>query len=190
MWRGAWRERIACRRRHRGWPAVQHHGYFWQDADGGHHDPGAGSERSGETLHTVNYRWQRRLLVCVQFFLADLNFGLVISVPATRLVKGQGAKEIRHNLACERHKIGHSLERERPKFCHNPARKLGTILCGWKRAQICKHFTSIFTSVVWKYKNRKYIFLFFFLFGKGAVWIRQGAARTEICLAGTLSNYV
>ena len=54
--------------------------------------------------------------------------------------KGQGAKEIGHNVACERrksghnlvhkrHKIGHSLEcdrpshtltRERPKFGHNP----------------------------------------------------------------------
>ena len=44
------------------------------------------------------------------------------SVPA-RLGKGQGAKEIGHNLArerpkfehnlvCKRHKIGHSLERE------------------------------------------------------------------------------
>ena len=59
------------------------------------------------------------------------------SVPA-RLGKGQGAKEIGHNLACERpkfghnlvrkqYKIGHSLEREvrhtftceRPKFGHN-----------------------------------------------------------------------
>ena len=50
------------------------------------------------------------------------------SVPA-RLGKGQGAKEIGHNLACEqlkfghnlvrkRHKIGHSLERERPSQAH------------------------------------------------------------------------
>ena len=48
------------------------------------------------------------------------------SVPA-RLGKGQGAKEIGHNLACERpkfghnlvrkrHKIGHTFTRERPKF--------------------------------------------------------------------------
>ena len=49
-----------------------------------------------------------------------------ISVPA-RLGKGQGAKEIGHNLARERpkfghnlvhkrHKIGHTFMRERPKF--------------------------------------------------------------------------
>ena len=48
------------------------------------------------------------------------------SVPA-RLGKGQGAKEIGHNLARERpkfghnlvhkrHKIGHTFMRERPKF--------------------------------------------------------------------------
>ena len=48
------------------------------------------------------------------------------SVPA-RLGKGQGAKEIGHNLAREqpkfwhnlvrkRHKIGHTFTRERPKF--------------------------------------------------------------------------
>ena len=48
------------------------------------------------------------------------------SVPA-RLGKGQGAKEIGHNLAREqpkfghnlvrkRHKIGHTFKRERPKF--------------------------------------------------------------------------
>ena len=48
------------------------------------------------------------------------------SVPA-RLAKGQGAKEIGHNLACEqpkfghnlvrkRHKIGHTFTHERPKF--------------------------------------------------------------------------
>ena len=48
-------------------------------------------------------------------------------VPA-RLGKGQGAKEIGHNLARKRkfghnlvrkrHKIGHSLERERPSEAH------------------------------------------------------------------------
>ena len=37
------------------------------------------------------------------------------SVPA-RLGKGQGAKEIGHNLACER-----------PKFGHNLLRKSGTV---------------------------------------------------------------
>ena len=50
----------------------------------------------------------------------------VSSVPA-KLAKGQGAKEIGHNLAheqpkfghnlvCKRHKIGHTFTRERPKF--------------------------------------------------------------------------
>ena len=53
------------------------------------------------------------------------------SVPA-KLGKGQGAKEIRHNLAREqpkfrhnlvreRHIIGHSSERECLKFGRNPA---------------------------------------------------------------------
>ena len=53
-------------------------------------------------------------------------YGMLCSVPA-RLGKGQGAKEIGHNLACEqqkfghnlvrkRHKIGHTFTRERPKF--------------------------------------------------------------------------
>ena len=37
------------------------------------------------------------------------------SVPA-RLRKGQGAKEIGHNLARERPKFGHNLVRKRPKF--------------------------------------------------------------------------
>ena len=57
----------------------------------------------------------------------------MFSVPA-RLGKGQGAKEIGHNLARERpkfghnlarerHKIGHTFTRERPKFGHNPARE-------------------------------------------------------------------
>ena len=51
---------------------------------------------------------------------------LSISVPA-RFGKGQGAKEIGHNPACEQpkfghnlvrkwHKIGHTFTRERPKF--------------------------------------------------------------------------
>ena len=79
------------------------------------------------------------------------------SVPA-RLGKGQGAKEIRHNLACERQKfgqnlvlkwqkIGHSLEHERPKSGHNSTRERNEIwaqFCGRSmkaRAQICKQFT-------------------------------------------------
>ena len=37
------------------------------------------------------------------------------SVPA-RLGKGQGAKEIGHNLVRKRHKIGYTFMRERPKF--------------------------------------------------------------------------
>ena len=59
------------------------------------------------------------------------------SVPA-RLGKGQGAKEIGHNLArerskfghnlaCERQKIWHSLEREQPKFGPTPARERNEI---------------------------------------------------------------
>ena len=53
----------------------------------------------------------------------------VFGIPA-RLVKGQGAKEIGHNLARERpkfghnflvrkrHKMGHSLEHESPSEAH------------------------------------------------------------------------
>ena len=40
------------------------------------------------------------------------------SVPA-RLGKGQGAKEIGHNLACERPKFGHNLVRERHIIGHS-----------------------------------------------------------------------
>ena len=36
------------------------------------------------------------------------DYPLILSVPA-RLGKGQGAKEIGHNLACERPKFGHNL---------------------------------------------------------------------------------
>ena len=40
------------------------------------------------------------------------------SVPA-RLGKGQGAKEIGHNLASERPKFGHNLVRKRHKIGHS-----------------------------------------------------------------------
>ena len=64
------------------------------------------------------------------FCLNELtNMQCMHSVPA-RLGKGQGAKEIGHNLAREqpkfghnlvrkRHKIGHTFTRERPKFDEN-----------------------------------------------------------------------
>ena len=86
------------------------------------------------------------------------------SVPA-RLGKGQGAKEIGHNLARERPKFGHNLvrkrqkirlslaclERNRPKFGHangmRTKQDLGTIL--WAidedvpKISICKHCTVV-----------------------------------------------
>ena len=75
----------------------------------------------------------------------DANLEVLItfypSVPA-RLVKGQGAKEIGHNLACERPKFGHNLVRKRLKS--------GTILwaidenMGTNRQAV----TCIFTSAV------------------------------------------
>ena len=46
------------------------------------------------------------------------NSVTVISVPA-RLGKGQGAKEIGHNLAREQSKFGHNLLRKRHKIGHN-----------------------------------------------------------------------
>ena len=82
----------------------------------------------------------------------------LFSVPA-RLRKGQGAKEIGHNLACERPKFGHNLVRKRHKIFYAWTTKkiwsCGRLMKTW--AQICKHFTSIFTSAVWKHKNSNYI---------------------------------
>ena len=49
-----------------------------------------------------------------------LRFGS--SVPA-RLGKGQGAKEIGHNLACEQLKFGHNLVRERHIIGHSLERE-------------------------------------------------------------------
>ena len=72
----------------------------------------------------------------------------VISVPA-RLGKGQGAKEIGHNLARERPEFGHNLVRKRHKIFYVRTIKIwscGRLMKTW--AQICKHFTSIFTSAV------------------------------------------
>ena len=104
-------------------------------------------------------------------------------VPA-RLGKGQGAKEIGHNLARERpkfghnlvrkrHKIGHSLEREWPSEAHFYAwttksrsqsstrkkRGLGTILWAIDEniGTNLQAIISIFTSAVWKHKNSNYI---------------------------------
>ena len=100
------------------------------------------------------------------------DLSLDCSVPA-RLGKGQGAKEIGHNLARERpkfghnfvrkrHKIGHSLERERPSHFYARTIKiwsqsstqmkqgLGTIL--WAIYENIgtnlQAVTSIFTSAV------------------------------------------
>ena len=68
---------------------------------------------------------------------------LLVSVPA-RLGKGQGAKEIGHNLAREQPKFGHNLVRKQHKIGHTFTRE--RLVKTW--AQICKHFTSIFTSAV------------------------------------------
>ena len=111
-------------------------------------------------------------------------------VPA-RLGRGQGAKEIGHNLAREqpkfghnlvreRHIIGHSLEREWPKFGRNPAHEWNEVwaqFCArsmktW--AQICKHFY----TPVRKHKNSNYI-LYFFL--NDFIFIFLGAGR---CIIG------
>ena len=69
-------------------------------------------------------------------------------------------------------------------------------------AQICKHFTSIFTSAVWKHKKKQLHFVkikqFFFFsirawrvqIGQDASQYGQGAAPSEIGLAGTLVIFV
>ena len=108
--------------------------------------------------------------------LVEYDLSMSLSTVPARLGKGQGAKEIGHNLARERpkfrhnlvhkrHKIGHSLEREWPSQAHfyawttkiqvtiqhtNETRS-GHNFVGdqWKHG-ICKNFTSIFTSAVWK----------------------------------------
>ena len=85
------------------------------------------------------------------------------SVPA-RLGKGQGAKEIEHNLAREqtkfghnlvreRHIIGHSLQREWPKFGRDSAHERNEV---W--ARFCGRFYKHFYTPVWKHKNINYIF--------------------------------
>ena len=71
-----------------------------------------------------------KYIMAVDLYIYNCDFLFVClsvcSVPA-RLGKGQGAKEIAHNLACEqpkfghnlvrkRHKIGHTFTHERPKF--------------------------------------------------------------------------
>ena len=123
---------------------------------------------------------------------------MVISVPA-RLGKGQGAKEIGHNLArekpkfghnlvSERHKIGHSLEREWPKFSRNPAHERNEVwaqFCGrsmktW--AQICKHFTSIFTSLSENTKQQLHFVnnIFFFFSNSGRALYNRAGRKTGI----------
>ena len=71
-----------------------------------------------------------------------------LHVPTT-LGKEQGAKEIGHNLARERPKFGHNLVRKRHKIFYARTTKIwfcGRLMKTW--AQICKHFTSIFTLAV------------------------------------------
>ena len=129
----------------------------------------------------ITNKWMEKLTGSFQIRAKSLE--IQTSVPA-RLGKGQGAKEIGHNLACERpkfehnlvrkrHKIGHSLEREWPSEAHFYAWKikirwqsstrmklgLGTIL--WaideNMGTNLQAVTSIFTSAVWKHKNSNYI---------------------------------
>ena len=62
--------------------------------------------------------------------------GIATHSAKARLGKGQGAKEIGHNRACERPKFGHNPTRERnevwAQFC-------GRSMKTW--AKTCKHFT-------------------------------------------------
>ena len=112
-------------------------------------------------------------------------------VPA-RLGKGQGAKEIGHNLTRERpkfghnlvrkrHKIGHSLEHERQKFGHNPARERKAVwaqFCGrlmktYKSASILQAFLhrlseNTKTAITFCKNKNNFFFFFFFKFGQGA----------------------
>ena len=75
-------------------------------------------------------------------------FILIISVLA-RLGKGQGAKEIGHNLAYERPKFGHNLVRKQHKIGHSLERKWPSEaqFCGRLRktwAQICKQLQAFY----------------------------------------------
>ena len=125
-------------------------------------------------VHTLNYNTVHRttLVVPVTFHKSRVRRtaratmqntsrlrAVYYSVPA-RLGKGQRAKEIEHNLARERPKFGHNnyLVRKRHKIFYAWTTKIwscGRLMKTWP--QICKRFTSIFTSAVWKHKNSNYI---------------------------------
>ena len=122
----------------------------------------------------------------------DLHINTV-SVPA-RLGKGQGAKEIGHNLAherpkfghnlvCKRHKIGHTFTREWPKF--------GLVDNWWKHghksASILQAFLHQLSEntkkaiTFWKNKTKLIFFLIIiiiFLFGQGACKLGRAQAST------------
>ena len=107
----------------------------------------------------------------------------VTSVPA-RLGKGQGAREqpkFGHNLVHAQHIIGHSLEREWPKFGRNPARGLGTVL--WaideNMGTNLQAFYNNFYTPVWRHKNSNYIFFFFLNLGR-AVYNRAGRKTVRV----------
>ena len=127
-------------------------------------------------------------------------------VPA-RLGKGQGAKEIWHNLACERPKFvpdfvsfarmtkWSTLTHERPKFGHNPTREWNEVLaqfCGqlmktW--VQICKQlqaflyrlFENTKTAITFCKKKKKIeknnLIFFFFFLIRAGRWIIGHGAR-------------
>ena len=131
------------------------------------------TKTTGTFLLIIFLRWLTYRLI---------HFSKYCSV-AARSGKGRGAKEIGHNLVRgrpkfghnlvrKRHKIGHCLKREWPSHFyarttknsvtsqHANETRSGHNFVGnrWQHgAQICKHFTSIFTSAAWKHKNRNYI---------------------------------
>ena len=147
----------------------------------------------------------RHTLIIMVFFLRAMCLAVWYSVPA-RLGKGQGAKEIGHNLARERPKFGHNLVHKRHKIFYAWTTKIwscGQLMKTW--AQICKHFTSCLKTQKQQLhfvKIKKLLILFLnwiFLFlnyfsiragrvsiGQGDSQYGQGTAPSEIGLAGTL----
>ena len=121
------------------------------------------------------------------------------SVPA-RLGKGQGAKEIGHNLAREQPNIRHNLVRKRHKITFTRERpKFGLVSDWWKHGHKSASILQAFLHRLSENTKKKQLHFvkikqFFFIragrvhIGQGASQYGQGAAPSEIGLAGTLNS--
>ena len=120
------------------------------------------------------------LMPCVQY-----------SVPA-RLGKGQGAKEIGHNLAHEQPKFGHNLVRKRHKIGHTFMRerqKFGLVGDWWKHGHKSACILQAFfhrlsentkTAITFCKNKTKLIFYFLFFF----IFFNLNSGRARVNRAG------